>query len=67
MPSRSALTLLLAALVTGCAGALMPGCYADWSFVRSARLQQQTHLERQLKALSEENAKLKQQQQEQAK
>lgn len=50
---------LAAALAAGILGALLPGCYADWSFVRSVRTQQQTQLEQRLKVLSEENARLK--------
>ncbi len=50
----------LVALVVGVLGALTPGCYNDWAFVRAARNQQETQLQQQLRQALDENAKLKQ-------
>ena len=59
MLERKTLFAAGVALVMGVLGAVTPGCYADWAFVRSVRQQQQTQLQQQVKALAEENAQLK--------
>ena len=53
------LRIIVIALAVGVAGALAPGCYADWAFVRHARNKVEPAMQQQIKALSEENAALK--------
>ena len=57
--TRDKWLLIAGVFLAGLLGSVAPGCYADWSFVRNARNLVEPAQEQRIKALTDENEKLK--------